>query len=142
MSLRRGRGVRLDAIWNWRGRIAADHGRTEVRELADGHGRARAVWQDAALPECERERHRDVEFLQRAHLPVEPVERIREETLGPAEARAHMFHAEASQPHHGFVQTMILEVEPLAYAQSRRPAGERLGGELGRSILSKQPHGV
>jgi hypothetical protein len=56
----------------------------------------------------------DGEILQRRHLAVEPGIGVGAETVGPTEAGAQM--GDAHVPHLGYriVETMILEMEPLA----------------------------
>ncbi len=57
---------------------------------------------------------------QRLHLPVEPVERVGAEAVGPGQPGAQIGHAEALHPGHGLVEPVILEVEPLAEAHVGR----------------------
>ena len=64
-------------------------------------------------------RDRNVERLQRFHLPVEPVERIRPIIVGPTDARPNVLHAEILQMPNGIVEPMIFEMEPLADAHVR-----------------------
>ena len=74
--------------------VAANHCGTELREFFSHFGCARVVWKDPAVLGREAESNSHVKIRERLHLPVEPGERIRTETVGPGQAGAQMLYAE------------------------------------------------
>src|SRR5215203_4998959 len=99
------------------------------------------VGRDAAVLGREAERHGNVKIRERFHLPVEPGERMRPETVSPRQAGTQMFDAEPLEPGHGLFQPVILEMKPLANANPGRPAAEMLRGKLRCSVLAQHAHG-
>src|SRR5581483_6895973 len=77
--------------------ITACHLRAEIGEFVDLFGWTRIVRAQAFFLRSEAESQGHVEFFKRAHLAIEPCERIGAETIGPAQTRAQMFHAEVAQ---------------------------------------------
>ena len=63
--------------------IAIDHAGTEIGEFLAFNRGTGVVWRNAPVFRREAESHRDIEVTKRIHLPVEPVERIWAEAVGP-----------------------------------------------------------
>src|SRR5689334_14461797 len=77
--------------------VAADLLRAELGESAVLSRRTRVVGTNAFRLRCETERQRDIERLERGHLPVEPTLRVRPEAVRPAQSRADVPHAQLAQ---------------------------------------------
>src|SRR4051812_9744513 len=120
--------------------IPPRHLPTELRELLDAPRRTRMMRRDAARLRGEAVRDRHIELVERRHLPIEPCHRVRAQTIGPAQTRAHLSHTQLPQPPHGVIEPMILEMKPLADPQLRRVLRERAQRLLWRSILANQSH--
>ena len=84
------------------------------------------------------ERQGDVEFLERAHLPVEPRFGVGSQTVCPTEAGSEVPYSELPEPANRIVEPGILEMEPLADAQSRGVLAEVLRGGLRCPVLTQQ----
>jgi len=87
---------------------------------------------------CKAERQGDVEFFERAHLAVEPRVGIGPQAVSPAEAGSQVTHPEPSKPAYRIFEPWILEMEPLADAQSGSVLAEVLRGRLGCPVLTHQ----
>src|SRR6202043_3125263 len=74
------------------------------------------------------------------HLPVKPRFGVRPEAISPTQSRPQMAYPKLAQPANGIVQSMILEVEPLADPDFRRVAVKAAQSTLGTAILSQQSH--
>src|SRR5262245_64171694 len=120
--------------------IALEHGGAEIGIFARIERRARVMRRDPPVLRREAEGDGDVERRQRLHLPVEPVERIGPEAVGPGEAGPEMLDAEPLEPAHRIGEAMILVMEPLADAECRRPPGEPFERRLGRAVLAQETH--
>src|SRR4051812_41223808 len=94
----------------------------------------------AAALRRETERQRHIERLQRLHLLIEPALGTGAKTVGPAQAGAQMLHPQFPQQSNPVRQAVVLEMEPLADAESRREAGEVAQRELRRAVLAHQAH--
>jgi hypothetical protein len=112
----------------------------EIRELLNALRWARIVREHAARLWGETKRQSDLEFLEGAHLSVEPIYRLRTQAISPAQPRTQVLNAQTVQPEDRVVEPVILEVKPLANAEVRRILREGLQGEFGRAILAQQPH--
>ena len=84
------------------------------------------------------ERQGDVESFERAHLAVEPCFGVGSQTVGPTETGSQVPHPELPQPANRIVESWILEMKPLADAESRGVLAEMLRGGLGCSVLTQQ----
>jgi hypothetical protein len=88
---------------------------------------------------CKAERQGDIEFFERAHLAVEPCFGVGSQAVGPAEAGSQVPHAELPKPANRIVQPWVLEMEPLADAESRGVLAEMLRGRLGCPSSRSRP---
>src|SRR6185437_12401390 len=122
------------------GNITARHTRAEFGEPRDLTRWARVMRLDAAALRREAECQRDGEFLQRAHLPIEPFERARPQAVGPTQSGAQVAHAEPPQPARRILQAMILEMKPLTDAELGRMGRETMRRRLRRAVLAQQAH--
>src|SRR3954464_281085 len=112
----------------WRRGVAFDHRDAELGELPVIPRRAGVMLGDAAMLGREAERQCDIEIRQRFHLAIEPSQGIRPEAVSPGQAGAQMPPPQTLQPNHRLVETMVLEMKPLTYAELRRVAREILDG--------------
>src|SRR5919197_1518305 len=92
----------------------------EIRELLNALRWARIVREHAARLWGETKRQSDLEFLEGAHLSVEPIYRLRTQAISPAQPRTQVLNAQTVQPEDRVVEPVILEVKPLANAEVRR----------------------
>src|SRR5579883_1362414 len=120
--------------------ITARHARAEFGELRDVARRTRVMRLQPAALRREAEGRRDGEFLERRHLPVEPLDRSRTQAVGPTQSGAQMPDAELAQPAHGLIQAMVLEMKPLTYAEVGRVVREAVRRGLRRAVLAQQSH--
>src|ERR671912_443944 len=117
-----------------------DHPPAEFRERFRMRRRTGVVAAHALAVRREAEGHRRLEFLERFHLPVEPVLPTGAIAVGPAEARAQVRNAEILHPAHSAVEPGIVEMEPLHDAHLRRVPTEVIERELGRSVFPDEAH--
>jgi len=82
----------------------------------------------------------DIERLQRPHLPVEPRIRVFAKAIGPAQTGSQMLYPKFLQPGDSIVETMILEMEPLANTERGRVIAEMAHRQLRRAVFAQQPH--
>ena len=78
--------------------ISPDHALTEFGELVIRLRRARMVRRDAPVLRRKAEGQRNIKTLQRPHLPIEPVLRMRPEAVGPAQSGTQIPHTQPLQP--------------------------------------------
>src|SRR5437773_12280969 len=88
----------------------------------------------------EAEGDRYLEGFEDSHHAVEPRLGIRPEAVGPGKAGAQMPDAEPLQPQGRVIETVVLEMKPLADAEPRRVIGEMPRRPLRRAVLAQQPH--
>src|SRR5579884_1217833 len=115
--------------------ITPDHAAAEFGELLRVRRWAGVMRAHAAMFGGKTECHRYVEALQRLHLPVEPRLRIGPEAVRPADAGPQIFDAQSPQAVNRVIESMVLEMEPLADAHVRRELVEDLCRQFGRAVL-------
>src|SRR5690606_28120557 len=120
--------------------VSADHIAAKAREFVRHQRGARMMRHEAAMLWREAEGSGYVKVRQRFHLPVEPVERIRPETVGPRKAGTNAGHTQPLHPFHGIVQPVILEMEPLHQPNFWRVLGEMFKRRLRRAIFAQKAH--
>src|ERR1043166_8268615 len=120
--------------------VTPHHLRAEFGKLSDVFRRARVMRPHAAFFRCETERYRDLEIFEGGHLAIEPCERRWAEGVRPAQPGSEIANTEFFEPFDGAIETMVLEVKPLADADLGGEFREMLAGELGRAIFPKKPH--
>src|SRR5206468_2132282 len=104
--------------------VAINHPCAEIGELVGIKWRTCVMGFYPAMLRREAECDGDLEFRQRIHLPVEPFRRIRPKAVRPGQSGPEMSRPETPHPPHSFVKAMIIEVKPLAQADSRTVFGE------------------
>src|SRR5438067_3314235 len=87
--------------------VPVDHAGAEVREFLGDERRAGMMGGYATRLRSETECHRHVEIGERIHLPVEPIERIGTQTVGPRQPSSQVAHAEPPHPRRCVCQPMI-----------------------------------
>src|SRR5687768_15461233 len=83
---------------------------------------------------------RNIKTVECSHLPIEPVVGVLTKAVGPADAGPHVFHTKVAQQACCLVQSMVLEVNPLADTQLGRKVRELLQRELGAAVLAYEAH--
>jgi hypothetical protein len=82
----------------------------------------------------------NLEFCERLHLPVKPVESIGAKAVRPGQTGSEVAYAKPPHPFHRFAQPVILEMEPLTQPQNACRLGKRVDAELRLTILAQQTH--
>ena len=118
-------------------RITRRHLRTKFGEFTTNERRARIVRRNAPVFGSKTKCQRDIEFLERVHLSIEPILRARAETVRPTQTCADIFHTEFSHPAHGLIEAVIFEMEPLADAELGSVLGKVSQRQLRCPIFSK-----
>src|SRR3954463_3858514 len=98
------------------------------------------MWGDPAVFGRKAERQRHLEFREGVHLSIEPLDGVGAEAVGPGEAGSEMLYAEAAHPAHGLLQTVIVEMKPLAQPHHVRILFEGLASDFRRAVLAQQSH--
>ena len=119
-----------------RAAIAPDHLRAEIGKLVGIQRRAGVMRRDTAMLGSEAESKGNVELRQRIHLPIEPIDRIGAETIGPGQPGPEVLYAEAAHPANGVIKAMVFEMKPLAQADDAGILRKGLECRLGRAILA------
>ena len=83
---------------------------------------------------------RHLEFLERAHLPIKPGIGIGPKAIRPTKPGAQMADAKLAEQADRVVQSMILEVKPLADAKVRSELRENLRGAFWRAVFPENAH--
>src|SRR6266540_1079321 len=120
--------------------VSAHHRPAEFRKLLLYLRRAGVVRSNPAVLRRKAKRHRYVERGECIHLPVEPSERVGSEAVGPRQPGTQLPDSETLHPRHRLVETVVLEMEPLAKAQFRRFTRKRLERKLRRAVLAQNAH--
>src|SRR5438067_151769 len=93
--------------------VAASHAGAKIGELLQALGRAGVVRLQAPMLRGVTKSQRDLEVIQRPHLPVKPGVSIGPKTVRPTQPRAEVLDSKFSQPSNSVIQPMILKMEPL-----------------------------
>jgi hypothetical protein len=84
------------------------------------------------------ERKGDIKLVESGHLTIKPCVRIGTLAVGPAQASSELANAKASEPTHGIIETMVLEVKPLADTKGRRIVDKLRGGGFRATVLPQE----
>src|SRR5262245_3339650 len=94
-------------------RVAAGHLGAKICKFADFTRRTGVIRPDATRIGGETVGEGYLEGLQRFHLPIEPLLRVRTQAIGPAQASPQVGYAKLSQATNRALEPMVLEMEPL-----------------------------